>query len=374
MQNALAMAINPPKIDIATPLMQAAQLRQAQAQTDMADLQMRQQALGAEARGVAVYAGTPEFGQKWAEMADRLRSQNVISPDAHQQWRNAPSPLLLRQIIAQTENPQIALQRELHSPAHISATERAKQTVLAEFAPKTTTIERDGERTTVITGPKDEKGQPTFALPTITGAPSVPNNPYATGKTTEAQAKDGLYANRMFASEQILRDPDVVAAATTISNRQRHGIPLIGNYLVGNAYQRFDQAQRDFINATLRRESGAVISDAEFDNARKQYFPQPGDTPDVLEQKRRNRETAIKGFAAGAGQSFKPPLIFGPDGSIIPNPALKRPDEPTVAKPTTPSKSAAPVKIATRADYDKLDKGQQYIAADDPEQKVRTKQ
>ena len=55
-------------------------------------------------------------------------------------------------------------------------------------------------------------------------------------------------------------------------------------------YKQIEQAQRDFINATLRRESGATIQPSEFENAQLQYFPQPGDTPEVVKQKQRNRE------------------------------------------------------------------------------------
>ena len=79
-------------------------------------------------------------------------------------------------------------------------------------------------------------------------------------------------------------------------------LPLgVGNYMVSPEYQQYAQAQRDFVNAVLRRESGAVISDQEFANAAQQYFPQPGDSPEVIEQKRRNRETAIQGMRIGAG-------------------------------------------------------------------------
>jgi len=55
-------------------------------------------------------------------------------------------------------------------------------------------------------------------------------------------------------------------------------------------YKQIEQAQRDFINATLRRESGAAIAPSEFENAQLQYFPQPCDTPEVVKQKQRNRE------------------------------------------------------------------------------------
>ena len=65
--------------------------------------------------------------------------------------------------------------------------------------------------------------------------------------------------------------------------------------------QKYEQAQRDFLNAVLRKESGAVISDEEFDNGKKQYFPQPGDSDIVIEQKRQNRARAIQGIASGTG-------------------------------------------------------------------------
>lgn len=71
------------------------------------------------------------------------------------------------------------------------------------------------------------------------------------------------------------------------------------------AQQRTEQARRDFVNAILRKESGAVISPVEFANASRQYFPQPGDSQSVIEQKRQNREMAIKALAVQAGPGAK---------------------------------------------------------------------
>lgn len=70
--------------------------------------------------------------------------------------------------------------------------------------------------------------------------------------------------------------------------------------------QRKEQAERNFVNAVLRRESGAAISPSEFDSARQQYFPQPGDRPETLEQKRKNRELAIAGLKTEAGKAWEP--------------------------------------------------------------------
>lgn len=92
---------------------------------------------------------------------------------------------------------------------------------------------------------------------------------------------------------------------------------VIGNGIVGKTnpdYQLFDQARRDFINAQLRRESGAVIGPDEFNNANKQYFPQPGDGPKVIEQKREARKMAIESMGRSAGPNYKQPTATGDNG------------------------------------------------------------
>lgn len=75
--------------------------------------------------------------------------------------------------------------------------------------------------------------------------------------------------------------------------------PLSGLRTEGRLRQ--DQAERNFVNAVLRRESGAAISKDEFASAEAQYFPRTGDTPKVLEQKRKNRDLVIGGLLAEGG-------------------------------------------------------------------------
>jgi len=121
---------------------------------------------------------------------------------------------------------------------------------------------------------------------------------------TEGQSNAALYAQRMKEAESILENPSVAAASADRMQRGFSQVPVLGNNLVSADYQRAEQAQRNFINATLRRESGAVISEAEFENARKQYFPQPGDGPSVLADKKQNRLTAIQGIENAAGPQY----------------------------------------------------------------------
>lgn len=69
--------------------------------------------------------------------------------------------------------------------------------------------------------------------------------------------------------------------------------------------KRMNQAERNFINAILRRESGAAISPSEFENAEKQYFIRAGDTEEVKQQKRQNRERVIEGLRLESGDAWK---------------------------------------------------------------------
>ena len=128
-------------------------------------------------------------------------------------------------------------------------------------------------------------------------------------KLTELQSKSYMFGNRAIEADRIISDLEGKYSPLAINAKESaSNIPVVGgiagtvgNQFLGKNSQLAEQAQRDFINATLRQESGAVISPTEFDNARKQYFPQPGDSAEVIEQKRQNRQRVIEGFKVGAG-------------------------------------------------------------------------
>lgn len=130
---------------------------------------------------------------------------------------------------------------------------------------------------------------------------------------TDAQAKANLFGTRMKEANRILNDVEGLYFPSAVNAKMAAAdMPLIGgaagmagNFMLSEQGQQAEQAMRDFINAVLRRESGAVISPAEFANAQKQYFPQEGDTKEVLNQKRRNRELAISGLEVEVPGGFK---------------------------------------------------------------------
>jgi hypothetical protein len=67
--------------------------------------------------------------------------------------------------------------------------------------------------------------------------------------------------------------------------------------------QKVEQARRDFVSAILRPESGAAIGVQEAKNEEKKYFPQAGDSDEVIQQKQQARLKAIEGLKAKAGPS-----------------------------------------------------------------------
>ena len=82
------------------------------------------------------------------------------------------------------------------------------------------------------------------------------------------------------------------------------GVGIVPTGLRSDERQSFDQATRNFINATLRRESGAAIAPSEFESANLQYIPQVGDTEAQLLQKTQNRQTISAALRLEAGQAY----------------------------------------------------------------------
>lgn len=115
---------------------------------------------------------------------------------------------------------------------------------------------------------------------------------------TESQAKAIAFAGRMEAADRLIAELDGQGTRVSVPGSRAAVIGPLVNAIQGENQQRLDQAKRDFINAVLRRESGAAIAESEFDSAEKQYFPQPGEGPEARAQKAAARRAAIQGLRA----------------------------------------------------------------------------
>lgn len=111
----------------------------------------------------------------------------------------------------------------------------------------------------------------------------------------ENQSKALLFGTRMQEAGKVLDALEQAGTTTSIPGaRAGYGVGATLNFFSSAQQQQLNQAKRDFLNAVLRRESGAVIADSEFANGDQQYFPQQGDSKEVIAQKKRNRELATE--------------------------------------------------------------------------------
>ncbi len=137
-----------------------------------------------------------------------------------------------------------------------------------------------------------------------------------------AQFTAAGYANRVVQTNDIFDNlADEISGMSSSTMLFQRNIPT---WMPGKTetMKLLEQAERNFINALLRRESGAAIADTEFESASKQYFPQAGDTPAVLKQKKDNRDLIEHNLIRESGAAFQEEIPLEtpsvvPDGTIV---------------------------------------------------------
>ena len=191
-----------------------------------------------------------------------------------------------------------------------------------------------GQRTPAIPGMTSVLDQTTAPL-VAQGGERMPGMPVA-GKEkpmTESQSNATAYGMRMKEANAILED---LSKKGVLKGAVVEATPLIGGVLgqvlpsalggTSAAQQQVNQAKSNFITAVLRKESGAVISDSEFDREDKKYFPQINDSPAVIKQKENARKLAIKAIEVQAGPGAKSIQQLQPSaggGVDLSNPLLR---------------------------------------------------
>lgn len=136
-------------------------------------------------------------------------------------------------------------------------------------------------------------------------------------KLTEAQSKDINFLTRAKKAETDLAP--VENELTSWSQKRAEGLPLdIGNYTASPDYQKAQQAGREILAIILRKDTGAAVTESEFNTYSKIYLPQPGDDPATIAAKRRSRETAIQAIQSGLGPLAPQDDASKPAGQVIP--------------------------------------------------------
>lgn len=129
-------------------------------------------------------------------------------------------------------------------------------------------------------------------------------------KTREAEDKASAFLTRALGSN-VSYEKTGVGPRSYVGGVLQDVAPGILNQLpswMGNSPERqvSDSAQDEFIAASLRQDSGAAIPEEELERQRRIYFPQPGDGPEAIAQKRAARLRAIAGLEKSAGRALTP--------------------------------------------------------------------
>jgi len=138
-------------------------------------------------------------------------------------------------------------------------------------------------------------------------------------KPTESEQKAYGFAQRMEFSDQVIANlenqvlkegKDATALYPTAFSQAAGGVPLVGDYLrtqvTTPVQQQYRQAQENWVRANLRKESGAVIGADEMADEIRTYFPQPGQSAEVIQQKQLARQVTQDAMKTSAGALYRP--------------------------------------------------------------------
>lgn len=127
-------------------------------------------------------------------------------------------------------------------------------------------------------------------------------------KPTESQTKDASYAERMLRAEAGLREvvPTDDAGKFLKYDPTSSMFRFLPDWNVTNSteWQQYNRNAREGIAAILRKDTGAAVSDTEWAWYFPMYYPQPGDSAQVVKDKQDARISVARGLRNGSGGAF----------------------------------------------------------------------
>lgn len=121
-------------------------------------------------------------------------------------------------------------------------------------------------------------------------------------KLTEGEAKAGLYLGQMRSASDTLGQLDKRGVTARPESVALAG-STIGNYLAPKEAQQIAQVRNQWSEAYLRAKTGAAATQGEVDLNNRTFFPQPGDSQAVIEQKAQARIQAEMDMQMPAGRA-----------------------------------------------------------------------
>jgi len=355
-----------PAYDAGAPLLQAAQIQQQQQAARKAQFDQSQNEMGAEARGLVPYVNTPDFPAKWAETTDRLRERGLINDQMHSQWRNAPSPLLLKQMIAKTESPELAFRRDeavrnqtntdrtlsiqertlaggkvapgfmqkpdgtqtfipgsAADPAYIQATNEAKAKPREfGYADVEKLTEEGGKFTSINRFADNFKDSYGGEMPGLGDATNWIRRTAPDGIITQEARQAGTYWQDYDKYKNVVRN-DLFGAALTATEQAAFEKADINNTMAPAAIRANLKIQKDILEGAMKRKAGSLIASGYNPQAISQAYGVPLDKLGVEQQGKSRTDTggakpaALKPAPATTLESAKAAIAQGADPAAV---------------------------------------------------------
>ena len=158
--------------------------------------------------------------------------------------------------------------------------------------------------------PTPPQGQRYVKDPKAPGGYRLENIQGARDQRSEGERKAALFADRMEQlSSDILDKPPNAMSQKAFEIAQEGGLTgAAANRALSAPEQKHFNAARGWLAGILRNDTGATITAEEFRQYYPTYFPVPGDTKEVIEQKRQLRLKTQQGVRANSG-------VYTGDGS-----------------------------------------------------------
>jgi hypothetical protein len=256
----------------------------------------------------------PKVGTREVKVrnADGSESIQIVEDKPGQNFTSA-APQAKAPEAGSLEDAILTYAREKKRPVE-TLSMREKNAIAAQWEAARRAPERTEPALMPVTSVDENTGEiVTTMVPKVAG--EVSRKP---GKEpTQGQYTAGGYAGRMEQAEGIFSNIEKdIAGMNWLSYKAQGSIPPAAQ---SDNYKSFDQASRNFINAVLRRESGAAIAPSEFESAKQQYLPQPGDDEKLLAQKKANRDYVFSTLKREAGRAYQAPVQPPPGNADVPS-------------------------------------------------------
>ena len=247
-----------------------------------------------------VLAAYPELGQKLVErtMFPAQPEVDKVSPDKYTpeslaKFRQSGDYSQLVPVADKGSVPSAIQEYNLAKEQGFKGTFFDFQAALKKAGASNTTVSYgapvagvDANNNPIFFQPSKDGGAPAI-IPGVAPKPEVK-------QPTEAQSKAGTFHSQMVnASKELSKlEQEGYNPSTFSSQVGTAAASGLGNLVVGADSQRARQAQNQWAEAFLRVKTGAAATKDEVKLNVETFFPQPGEGPEVVEQKRRARAQA----------------------------------------------------------------------------------